>query len=239
MPISPTTAITRALRNRLKAAGDPKRAKAQQAYMKSAMPYAGVPMSDVRSIARDVLGELEFDNAAHWMETIRALWRAAQVREERYAAIALARSPRHRALRTPAALPLYEELIVTGAWWDFVDEIASHLVGELLTRYPKPLRKTLTAWSRDDDLWKRRTAIIAQLGFKGATDAALLFRWIEPSLSSNEFFLRKAIGWALREYSKSAPDVVRRYVAERVDMLSPLSRREALKVIERGYRGSA
>jgi len=202
--------------------------------MKSAMPYAGVRMSDVRSIVRDVLGGCDFDDAGDWMETIRALWRGARFREERYAAIALARLPRHRAHRTPAALPLYEEMIVTGAWWDFVDEIASHLVGELLAAHPKPLRATLTAWSRCDDVWKRRTAIIAQLGFKEATDATLLFRWIEPSLESNEFFLRKAIGWALREYSKSAPEVVRRYVAEHVDALSPLSRREALKVIDRG-----
>src|SRR5262249_42538182 len=153
--------------------------------MKSAMPYAGVPMSDVRTIVRDVLGELAFDDAGHWMDAIRALWRAAQFREERYAAIALARLSRHRAHRTPAVLPLYEELIVTGAWWDFVDEIASHLVGEMLAAYPKQLRTTLTAWSRDDDLWKRRTAIIAQLRFKDATDAALLFRWIEPSLESS------------------------------------------------------
>jgi len=234
MNTSPTTSITRALRKRLKAAGNPERAKAQQAYMKSAMPYAGVQMSDVRSIARDVLGELAFRDTDEWTRTIRALWHGAKFREERYAAIALARLPRHRAHRTPAALPLYEDLIVSGAWWDFVDEIASHLVGELLAAHPQPLRAALTEWSRDDDLWKRRTAIIAQLGFKTATDAPLLFRWIEPSLGSDEFFLRKAIGWALREYSKSAPDVVRRYVAEHVDVLSPLSRREALKAIERG-----
>jgi 3-methyladenine DNA glycosylase AlkD len=236
MPNSPTTSIARALRKRLMTAGDAARASAQQAYMKSSMPYAGVPMSNVRSIARDVLGALALDEADAWADTIRAIWRGAQVREERYAAIVLARLPRHRAHRTPAALPLYEELIVTGAWWDFVDEIAVHLVGELLSAHPKPVTKTLTVWSRDDDLWKRRTAIIAQLGFKDATDADSLFRWIEPSLASKEFFLRKAIGWALREYSKTAPDVVRRYVAEHADELSPLSRREALKVLERTSR---
>jgi 3-methyladenine DNA glycosylase AlkD len=233
MAKTPTTSITRTLHRRLLAAGDAARASAAQAYMKSTMPYAGVPMADVRAIARDVFADLTFDDADHWAATVRAVWRGARVREERYAAIALARLPRHWPFRTPSALPLYEELIVSGAWWDFVDEIATHLVGELLASHPKPLSKTLTAWSRDADLWKRRTAIIAQLSFRERTDADSLFRWIEPSLTSTEFFLRKAIGWALREYSKSAPDVVRRYVVDHADVLSPLSRREALKVLDR------
>lgn len=236
MAKTPTTSITRTLHQRLLAAGDAVRASKQQAYMKSAMPYAGVPMADVRAIARDVFGDLAFDDADHWGATVRAVWRGARVREERYAAIALARLPRHRAYRTPSALPLYEELIVTGAWWDFVDEIATHLVGELLAAHPQPLSKTLTAWSRGTDLWKCRTAIIAQLSFGERTDADALFRWIEPSLTSSEFFLRKAIGWALREYSKSAPDVVRRYVADHANVLSGLSRREALKVLDRARK---
>ena len=87
--------------------------------------------------------------------------------------------------------------------------------------------------ARDDDTWKRRSAILAQLGFKQATDARALFQWIEPSLSSKEFFLRKAIGWALREYSKSNPEAVRNYVDAHATTLSPLSQREALKVIDR------
>lgn len=95
------------------------------------------------------------------------------------------------------------------------------------------MRDVLSRWSRDDDIWKRRTAILAQLKFKRATDTAALFDWIEPSLPSKEFFLRKAIGSALREYSKTDPDAVRRYVASQPDALSPLPRREALKVIDR------
>lgn len=201
--------------------------------MKSDMPYAGVATPMVREIARETFGAAQLNDAHAWSQTIQSVWQDATYREERYCAIVLARMPAHRAHRTPAALPLFEEMIVTGAWWDYVDEIASHLIGELLERYPRPVRATLTKWSRGDDMWKRRGAILAQLGFKSATDARTLFAWIEPSLASNEFFLRKAIGWALREYSKHAPEVVSRYVDDHAKQLSPLSRREALKVIER------
>ncbi len=201
--------------------------------MKSEMPYAGVPMPQVRIIARETFGQLRFDEASQWRATVQTIWRGAAYREERYCAIALARMPAHRVHRTPDALPLFEEMIVTGAWWDFVDEIAARLIGELLERYPKPMRSVLSKWSRDDDMWKRRSAILAQLGFKQATDARALFQWIEPSLSSKEFFLRKAIGWALREYSKSNPEAVRNYVDAHATTLSPLSQREALKVIDR------
>jgi 3-methyladenine DNA glycosylase AlkD len=128
-----------------------------------------------------------------------------------------------------AALPMYEEMIVTGAWWDLVDGIAGHRLGLLLRRFPREMRKEMRAWSRSDDLWKRRSAILCQLTFKGDTDLDLLYATIEPSLSSREFFLRKAIGWALRQYARTDPREVRRYVRKHEKELSPLSRREALK----------
>src|SRR5258706_12335009 len=107
---------------------------------------------------------------------------------------------------------MYEELIVTGAWWDHVDHAAKHLVGALLRAYPGPMRRTMLDWSRSDDLWKRRTAIICQLGFKADTDLELLYACIEPALDSKEFFLRKAIGWALPEYAWPDPRQVVRSV---------------------------
>ena len=104
------------------------------------------------------------------------------------------------------ALPIYQELIVTGAWWDLVDGVASHRLGELLRRYPEQMKKKMLRWSRDKDMWKRRSAIICQLGFKQDTDLELLYACIEPSIDSEEFFLRKAIGWALRQYAWTDPD---------------------------------
>jgi 3-methyladenine DNA glycosylase AlkD len=98
------------------------------------------------------------------------------------------------------------------------------------------MRKEMLAWSRSDDLWKRRSAILCQLTFKKATDLDLLYATIEPALSSKEFFLRKAIGWALRQHAWTDPEEIRRYVREHEEELSPLSKREALKNVGAGGR---
>jgi 3-methyladenine DNA glycosylase AlkD len=126
---------------------------------------------------------------------------------------------------------MYEEMIVTGAWWDYVDAIAAQRVGPILRAHPASLQRRMLAWSRSRDLWKRRTAILCQLGSGEHTDLPLLFACLEPSLGSPEFFLRKAIGWALRQYARTDPAQVRRYVAAHRDRLSALSCREALKRI--------
>jgi 3-methyladenine DNA glycosylase AlkD len=230
------------IRRELAAVADPSKAPAMQAYMKSAMPYHGVPTPISRPLFKRVFEEIDLPDAATWRELVLGLWRGAKFREERYAAIAITGDKRARAFQTTDALPLYEELIVTGAWWDYVDDIAGHRLGELLRAQPKAMRKCMLAWSRCDDLWKRRSSIICQLGFKTETDLELLYACIEPSIGSKEFFLRKAIGWALRQYAWTDPAEVVRYVAENEARLSGLSRREALKNVERrrkpGARGA-
>jgi 3-methyladenine DNA glycosylase AlkD len=120
-------------------------------------------------------------------------------------------------------------MVVTGAWWDVVDAVAAHLLGELLRKETRTMRREILAWARCGDLWKRRSAILCQLGSRERTDVALLHACIGPSLDSREFFLRKAIGWALRQHARTDPVGVRRYVAENADRLSGLSRREATK----------
>jgi 3-methyladenine DNA glycosylase AlkD len=127
-------------------------------------------------------------------------------------------------------MTMYEEIIVTGAWWDFVDE-AAHRVGDILARHPVRMRPLMLTWSRSDNFWKRRTSIICQLSFKAGTDLELLYACIEPSLGSKEFFLQKAIGWALRQHAWTDPEEVKRYVKANEARLAPLSRREALKNI--------
>jgi 3-methyladenine DNA glycosylase AlkD len=210
-----------AIRRELAARADSSKATDMQAYMKSAMPFLGVQKPGRREVARIVFPAYPLHGFEAWRDTVLQLWREATYREERYMAIALARDRRYRSHRTMAALPLYEELIVTGAWWDLVDEVATRLVGEL------ELERFLRSWSTDADMWKRRTAIIAQITRKDRTDAQLLFDCIEPNRADREFFIRKAIGWALREYSKVDPDGVEQYCA--THELSPLSRREALR----------
>jgi 3-methyladenine DNA glycosylase AlkD len=232
-------ALLDAVRRALHAAADPARAPGMQAYMKSAMPYHGVPAPAQRRTFRQVFADHPLGSAAAWRATVLALWREAGHREERYAAVALASDRRYRAERTSLdALPLFEELIVTGAWWDLVDGVATHLVAGLLAAHRAPMTATLLAWSRSPDRWLRRSAIICQVHAKAATDLELLYACIEPNLADRDFFIRKAIGWALRAYAWTDPDEVARYVRANERRLSGLSRREALKNLGRGPAGS-
>jgi 3-methyladenine DNA glycosylase AlkD len=197
--------------------------------MKSAMPYYGVMVPELRAIARRVFDAHPLETFAAWKNGVLTLWRGARFREERYAAIMLSGHKFYGDNQTLDALPIYEELIVDGAWWDYVDDIAEHRIGPLLQKYPRPMNRTLLAWARCDDIWKRRSAILAQVTFKKETDVKLLYACIAPSLGRREFWLRKAIGWALRAYAWHAPREITRYVAEHAHELSPLSKREALR----------
>jgi 3-methyladenine DNA glycosylase AlkD len=232
---APTAAADRtliaALRRELRARADATKAPAMQAYMKSAMPYYGESSPQQKDIWRRVFRAHVLQDATSWKATTLSLWRTARFREERYAAIALTGERVYAPYQTLDTRPLYEELIVTGAWWDYVDLIASQRIGALLQRFPRDMKPLLRAWSRSDDLWKRRTSILAQLGFKQATDLRLLYDCIDPNVSDREFFIRKAIGWALRQYAWTDPAEVRRYVRANRDRLSGLSVREALKNI--------
>jgi 3-methyladenine DNA glycosylase AlkD len=220
------------LRKALQQAGDPVKASAMQAYMKSAMLYHGVPTPLLRRICKAMFADVQFPTAVHWQAQVLELWRDACFREERYAALYLAGDKRARPFQTLSAMKVFEELIVTGAWWDYVDDIASHRIGPILRDYPAPMRRKMLSWSKSNNLWKRRTAIICQLGFKAETDLELLYACIEPSLGSQEFFLQKAIGWALRQYAWTDPAEIKKYVRLNSARLNALSRREALKNVE-------
>jgi len=197
--------------------------------MKSAMPYHGVSAPLLRASCKEIFPEVDLLSREDWRRKVLELWRGAKYREERYVAIMLTGHQRAAAFQTPSAMPLYEEIIVTGAWWDYVDDVASHRVGPILRDYPAPMKKKMLAWSKSTNMWKRRTSIICQLGFKQHTDLDLLYACIEPSIDSKEFFLRKAIGWALRQHAWTDPAEVKRYVRQNRDRLSGLSYREALK----------
>lgn len=218
-----------AIRDGLAARADPARAPPMRAYMKSAMPYRGVPTPALRALCRQAFAAPRLASRAAWRATVLELWRDAAYREERYAAIELCGHRYYRDFQTLATLPMYEELVVTGAWWDYVDVIAIHRLGDLLRRFPPPMTTAMRAWARSDDVWKRRSAILCQLSFKDATYLDLLHYSIERAMDEPDFFLRKTIGWALREYAKCDPDNVERYVRRNHARLSPLSRREALR----------
>lgn len=200
-----------------------------QAYMKSRMPYLGVQAPQLRKVINAVFAAHPLSSFQEWRGTILEIWRGARHREERYAAIELAGYRPYHRFRTLEALPIYEEIIAAGAWWDYVDSIATHQLGELLRDYPAEMAPLLRQWAADDNIWKRRSAILAQLHFKSETDLDLLYDCIRPSISAPEFFLRKGIGWALRQYARTNPREVLRFVRQHEGQLSPLTKREALK----------
>ncbi|GAA0265142.1 DNA alkylation repair protein [Cryptosporangium japonicum] len=218
-----------AVRAALTAAADPDRAPGMQAYMKSTMPYLGVPKPVRAKALKPVFVEHPLPDRASWEKAVRTLWHEATYREERYAAIDLTGHRAYRPFQDAAALDLYRELVVDGAWWDYVDEIASRRVGPILRADRVGVTPVIRAWSTDPDKWLRRTSIICQLSFKQDTDLALLTDAIAANVYDRDFFLRKAIGWALRQYAWCDPEWVRAYVGAHESELSPLSRREALK----------
>jgi 3-methyladenine DNA glycosylase AlkD len=210
----------------LRQAADPARAPQMQAYMKSAMPYLGVPLPVTRRITRTAAAAHPPADLQDLLGSATTLWRAAAYREERYAAAELT------GLRPAAGrlemLPLYREMIVTGSWWDHVDGI-SERIGVLLLAHRSAIEPVIREWSTDPDFWLRRGSIISQLALKQRTDVQLLTDVIVPNLADREFFIRKAIGWALRQYARTDPGWVRSFVSTHQDAMSPLSRREAMK----------
>ena len=223
--------LVTSVRAALAEAADPARAPGMQAYMKSAMPYLGVSAVPLRQVCREVFKDLTWNGAKDWHADVLAIWRGAEFREERYAAIELSGVKVADPFQDLSALPMYGEMIVTGAWWDYVDIIAGHRLWAILQAEGEPVKRAMLAWSTDTDMWKRRSAILCQLKAKGGTDLGFLYACIAPSIESKEFFLRKAIGWALRDYARTDPDWVTSFVRD--TPLSPLSRREALKHLRR------
>ncbi len=226
-----THPVVPAIRSVLAGAGDPERAAAQQAYMKSAMPYRGLTSPELKALLRPVLADPHLRPATRdaWEGAVRELWDEATHREERYAATALTGHRAYRAWQDPETVPLYRHLVVTGAWWDHVDEVASNRIGPILLSHNEIMTPVVREWATDEDLWIRRTSIISQLTFKEQTDRVLLLETIEPNLADTSFWLRKAIGWALRQFARTDPDWVWATVEGYGDRLSGLSRREALK----------
>ena len=224
-----------AVRDALAAVGDPERAAGQQAYMKSAIPYRGITSAELRGLLSPLFADPALAPAtrSEWDAAVRTLWDLPTYREERYAAIALTGHRAARAWQDPQALALYRHLVETGEWWDLVDPLAADRVGPILLHHRDAVTPTLRGWAVDRDLWLRRTAILAQLKHRAATDLELLAEVLdanlEDTLHGREFFVRKAVGWALRQHARTDAEWVKAYVDSRASRLSSLSRREALK----------
>ncbi|MGA6974871.1 MAG: DNA alkylation repair protein [Candidatus Binatus sp.] len=227
---NPTEELARHVTAELKRLADPAKAPAMAAYMKTAQPFFGVPTPTRIAMLKAMDDRFAPRDQKSYARSVLALWKLPH-REEQYCAITFAR--RYEAFITPASLPLYERMIREGAWWDFVDEIASNLVGNVYGNFRAQTRPVIQRWIDDDDMWIRRTAILSQLRHKDQTDAAQLFEFCLKRAHEPEFFIRKAIGWALREYSKTNPRAVRAFLAKNRKRLSNFSYAEASKHLGR------
>jgi 3-methyladenine DNA glycosylase AlkD len=212
----------------LRRAADPDKAAGMQAYMKTDMPFYGVQKPGRVEILRELVERFPVVDRESYEALVLGLWDLPH-REEKYLALGVARHFREHV--TPLSLPLYRNLIVEGAWWDFVDEIATRLIRFLVVEHPAQTWPVVDLWIDDEDMWLRRSAILCQIGAKQDTDTARLFGFSERRAFEEEFFIRKAIGWALREYAKTDPEAVAAFVLAHRDRLSSLSYREATKHI--------
>jgi 3-methyladenine DNA glycosylase AlkD len=220
-PVAPI--VLERLEPSLRAAADPVRAVAMRAYMRDQFPFLGVPAPQQTVVARAVLSGVGRPGEEDLRIVATACWELAE-REFQYFACSYLR--RYQAVCSPEFLPVVRQLLVEKSWWDTVDTLAAHVVGPLVLRSPQ-LVSTMDSWLAGENLWLIRTAILHQLAYKGRTDADRLFRYCLSRAGHPDFFIRKAIGWALREYAKTSPSAVRSFVAR--TELSGLSRREALK----------
>ena len=212
----------------LAVAADPAKASGMQAYMKTDMPFYGVQKPFRVVILRQLVRDFPPADREEYEELVLGLWDLHH-REEKYLALGVARHFGEHV--TPSSLPLYRRLIVEGAWWDFVDEVATKLIRRLIVEHPDQTWPMVDKWIDDEDMWLRRTAILCQIGARERTDTGRLFAFCERRAFEREFFIRKAIGWALREQARTDPEAVAGFVVEHRDQLSGLSYREATKHI--------
>ena len=204
---------------------DPTQAAPMKKYMRDQFEYLGIKNPQAGALLREFIAEHGLPQLERLDIIVRDLWSLPQ-REFQYLAMNLI--GKYEKKLEPEFITTLEYLIVTKSWWDTVDALASHPVGTHFKRYSDIKVKYLRKWRRSENIWLRRTTILFQLGYKQETDFDLLCEIITENLGSDEFFINKAIGWALRQYAHTNPAPVKKFVNTTKD-LNPLSRREALK----------
>jgi 3-methyladenine DNA glycosylase AlkD len=207
-----------------RAAADPEKAVQMKAYMRGQFPFLGIAMPERKKLSRAFL-KGKSESKPDW-DFVFECWEQPE-REFQYLAVGYLSECAPRL--TADDIPKLRELAVTKSWWDTIDGL-DVIVGDIAFRFPQ-VNDTLLAWSTCDNFWLRRIAIDCQLRRKENTDTSLLEQIIVNNLGQTEFFINKAIGWSLREYSKTNPDWVRGFVERFKDKLAPLSVREASKYI--------
>jgi len=219
---------TEPLIRKFEAHRDPEYAVNMKKYMKDQFNYFGIRTPQRRDITRGFVKEYGLPGMENLEGVCRSLW-LEEMRECQYTAVYLLNRMKNKL--TPELFTLIEYMITHKSWWDTVDGLASWLVGAIMKNHPSSIIPKTSEWMSSENIWLQRTCLIYQLGYKKDTDTKLLFGFIEQLADHKTFWIRKAIGWALREYSKTDPQAIQDFVNSH--QLAPLSRREALKVIER------
>lgn len=196
------------------------------AYMKNKFDFIGLKSKKRRDLVRTYKKSNEYFSLEDLYEDSKKIW---SLNEREFQYIYLDFLKKHKKKLTKESIEVIEYLITNKSWWDTVDLIAVHLVGELYKKYPILIEKYHEKWQNSNNIWLQRSLILFQLKYKEDTDEALLFQIVNENLGSEEFFINKAIGWALREYSKTNRDVVATFVNN--TKLSNLSKREASKYL--------
>jgi 3-methyladenine DNA glycosylase AlkD len=208
---------------------DPERARGMSAYMRGQFTYFGLPAPVQRAIARDVLAKHDAPDEPQLRRIVHDCWQRPEREWQYFACDLLARHARHL---SPIFLSTAKKLIAAKSWWDTVDSLATKTVGVLVRVHPELVRE-MDRWIDAPNIWLARTAILHQLTYKKDTDADRLFAYCLKRAGDGEFFIRKAIGWALREYTKTDEAAVRSFLDAHDTELSGLSKREALKWLTR------
>lgn len=205
----------------------PENAIAMENYMKDHFSFYGIKTEKRRMIFKAVLKENQVEVAENARNIAIELYSKKQ-RELHYCGIEILMKELKKRYQKKD-ISLIEFLIVTNSWWDSIDVIAKYILGEYLMQFPEETERVIQKFSDSDTMWLNRSAILFQLDYKQKTNTGLLFALCQKHSVSNDFFIRKAIGWALREYGKTNPSAVLKFVE--ANNLKPLSKKEALKNI--------
>ena len=218
--------LSKRIEKELRSVADSSQAVEMSAYMKNRFPFLGVKSPDRKGIQSELFKRFPKLSWEEVWSNVAELW-AMEEREFQYVAADLLRK---NAKKLPENfLPKFEYLITHKSWWDSVDSLVPSSLGTYFLNYPNQIIPATNQWIKSENIWLQRAAILFQLKYKADTDFDLMISIIEQLKAGKEFFVNKAIGWALREYSKTNPTAVEAYVSKA--NLSHLSTKEALKVI--------
>ncbi|URT70857.1 DNA alkylation repair protein [Cytobacillus firmus] len=205
---------------------DTEKAIPMQNYMKNRFSFLGIKAPERRALLKEYFNQTGLLKQAFNPAFVEALW---DMEEREYQAAALDYIGKFTRKLDKSHLALVEKLITSKSWWDTVDMLAAHAVGAIAAKNPEIIPGKIEGWATSENMWLRRTAILFQLKYKASTDEELLYRYILLNNDSKEFFIQKAIGWALREYSKTNPESVKKFIES--NTLAKLSIREGSKYV--------